>query len=150
MPVPGFTDNGLLPSGVHGCTLEEAKQALCMNDRRVEIWTGLLGFVVWTQPLPKPDALLVDGSYVTDKPLPGDVDLVVDITSMTDAEQRQWFETWNAQHEFVRRTYHVDFYPFVIGAGNDFSTFFQYVRVEEALKRGISPAVKKGILRIQV
>jgi hypothetical protein len=44
----------------------------------------------------------------------------------------------------------VDFYPFVVGQGNDFSAFFQYVRVEEALRRGIAPTVRKGILRVEL
>jgi hypothetical protein len=148
MPVPGFTECGLLPSGVHACTLQEAEQALCLNARRAEIWAGLLGFIGWTQELPPPDALLIDGSYVTDKPLPGDVDVVVDITSLIEVEQQRWIAAWNGQHEFVKLQFNVDFYPFVIGEGHDFSAFFQYVRVEEALRRGISPLIRKGILRV--
>lgn len=150
MPMPSFTQQGILPPGVHGCTFAEAEQLLCTNERRAEIWAGLQGFVVWAAALPQPTAVLIDGSYVTDKPVPGDVDVVVDISSCIQADQLLWFEAWNDHHVHVKDTYLVDFYPFVIGQGNDFSAFFQYVRVEEALQRGIAPTVRKGILRVSI
>ena len=148
MPVPAFTDCGLLPPGVHPCSIDEAAEALCSNDHRVSIWNGFLQFLEWCGHLPAPTAYLVDGSYVTDKLLPRDVDVVLDISGCSAAEQTQWIEAWNEHHEFVKATFGVDFYPFVVGAGNDFSAFFQYVRVEEALKRGIGLEVRKGILSV--
>lgn len=148
MPVPDFTECGLLPPGIHDCSLVEVSVALCSNQRRLEIWEGLLGFKNWANALPSPKAFLIDGSYVTDKPIPGDVDLVVDVTDCNDADREQWFNAWEAHHEYVKNTFHVDFYPFVVGLGNDFSAFFQYIRIDEALRRGISPALRKGILRV--
>ena len=149
MPVPDFTDRGVLPEGVHPCTLPEAQEALCTNEQRTQIWEGLLGFLVWAEPLPVPTALLIDGSYVTDKPLPSDVDVVVDVTSCSSAEQVSWFQAWNDSHDFAKVSFNVDFYPFVVGVGNDFSMYFQYIRVEEALRRGIPPHIRKGILRVE-
>lgn len=150
MPLPSFTEQGILPPGVHVCTFVEAEQLLCSNERRIEIWAGLQGFVDWAEALPPPTAILIDGSYVTDKPLPGDVDVIVDISGCMEADQLRWFEAWNDHHEHVKDAYLVDFYPFVVGQGNDFSAFFQYVRIEEALRRGISPNIRKGILRVEV
>ena len=126
----------------------EAQQALSTNDIRTEIWAGLLGFLEWALQLPQPTSLLIDGSYVTDKPVPSDVDVVVDVTDCSEAEQTVWFQSWNDHHRFVKQVFRVDFYPFVVGSGNDFSTYFQYIRVDEALRRGISPNVRKGILRV--
>lgn len=150
MPVPDFTENGILPAGIHECSLLEAAQFLCLNERRTEIWTGLTEFLNWSDQFPNPTALLIDGSYVTDKALPGDVDLVVDITACLEPDQAMWFEAWEAHHEHVKQNYLVDFYPVVVGDGNDFSAFFQYVRVEEALRRGIAPNIRKGILRVEL
>ena len=141
-------ESGILPVGVHLCTLVEAQQALSTNDVRTQIWDGLLGFLEWALQLPQPTALLIDGSYVTDNPVPSDVDLVVDLTGCSEAEQTAWFQSWNHQHGYVKQAFKVDFYPFVVGAGNDFSAYFQYVRVDEALRRGIPPNVRKGILRV--
>jgi hypothetical protein len=118
--------------------------------RRSTIWNGLLGFLEWAGHLPAPSAYLIDGSYVTDKPVPGDVDLVVDITGCDDLQHQQWFDAWKQNYEYVKQTFEVDFYPFVVGITNDFSAFFQYIRVEEALRRGIPPYVRKGILRVEL
>jgi hypothetical protein len=150
MPIPDFTDCGVLPAGVHECTLPEAQDLLCSNVRRSTIWNGLLGFLEWAGHLPAPSAYLIDGSYVTDKPVPGDVDLVVDITGCDDLQHQQWFDAWKQNYEYVKQTFEVDFYPFVVGITNDFSAFFQYIRVEEALRRGIPPYVRKGILRVEL
>ncbi|WP_394353523.1 DUF6932 family protein [Brevundimonas huaxiensis] len=148
MPVPGFTPHGLLPPGVHPCSLAEAAAALCTSEHRTNIWTGLEGFIGWAANLVGPTALYVDGSYVTDKPIPGDIDLVVDISGCDAPGQAQWLQAWADSHEHVKNTYHVDFYPVVMGQGNDFVAFFQYVRAEEALRRGIGLDVRKGILRV--
>lgn len=148
MAIPEFTNHGLLPQGVHECTIPEAEQFLSYNEHRSVIWTGLQGFLTWAMALPEPDAILIDGSYVTDKALPSDVDVVVDTTSCSEQEQQDWIDAWATHHVYVKAEFKVDFYPFVTGVGSDFSAFFQYVRIEEALRRGISPAVCKGILRV--
>lgn len=148
MAIPNFTEFGLLPQGVHECTLLEAESFLCSNDHRSGIWAGLRNFLDWSEALPKPTAFLIDGSYVTDKVLPNDVDVIVDTTHCTAAEQQLWVEAWAQNHEHAKAAFSVDFWPFVVGVGNDFSAFFQYVRVEEALRRGIPPAVRKGIIRV--
>lgn len=148
MPVPGFTTHGLLPPGVHPCSMAEAAAALCTSEQRKTIWAGLEGFVGWAAKLSGPTNLYVDGSYVTDKPIPGDVDVVVDISACDAAGQAQWLQAWVDSHQHVKVTYHVDFYLMVIGHGNDFVAFFQYVRAEEALRRGIGLDVRKGILQV--
>jgi hypothetical protein len=150
MPIPGFTEYGILPEGVHDCTIPEAEQFCCLNDRRTEIWTGLQNFIGWAAGYPRPDSILIDGSFVTDKPLPSDVDIVIDVTTCDAAGQQTWMDAWAANADNIKAQHGVDFYPFVIGNGNDFSAFFQYVRVDEALRRGIPPTVRKGILRVQL
>lgn len=149
MPIPDFTDYGLLPQGVHDCTVEEAGQFLCSNERRKEIWAGLLDFFQWIMQFPRPDAIFVDGSYVTDKPLPGDVDVIVDVTTCAVADQQLWMNAWAQNRDYAKAQFSVDFYPIVVGQDHDFSAFFQYIRVDEALRRGVSLTTRKGILRVQ-
>ena len=74
--------------------------------------------------------------------------MVVDITSCDETARRQWFEAWFLNRQHSKDAFHVDFYPFVVGEGKDFSAFFQYVRVEDAFLRGLEPSVRKGILRV--
>jgi hypothetical protein len=148
MPIPEFTEYGLLPQGIHSCTSGEAEQFLCSNEHRSAIWNGLQEFFAWAATLPKPNAILIDGSYVTDKPTPADVDVVVDISSCSVAEQQVWVDGWIEQRQGMKDVHKVDFYPFASDHGNDFSAYFQYVRVEDALRRGVSPLVRKGILKV--
>lgn len=148
MPIPNFTEYGLLPQGVHQCTADEAEQFLCSNEHRIGIWRGLQRFFAWAATMPNPAAILIDGSYVTDKPIPEDVDVVVDISQCSVADQQIWVDGWAAQKQGMKDDNRVDFYPFAIGHGNDFSEFFQYIRVDDALRRGVSTQVRKGILRV--
>lgn len=148
MAIPQFTECGILPAGVHDCTLVEAEAFLAVNEPRAAIWTGLEGFLRWTEPLPAPSCFLIDGSYVTDKVSPNDVDVVVDLTGCSIVDIQAWTERWASHHDYAKVTFSVDFYPAVAGMGNDFSAFFQYVRIDEALRRGMAPDVRKGILRL--
>jgi hypothetical protein len=148
MAIPIFTECGILPAGVHDCTLAEAEAFLAINEPRSAIWNGLQGFFRWTGPLPAPTSFLIDGSYVTDKATPNDVDVVVDLTGCSNIEFQAWNQIWASHREYAKVNFSVDFYPAVAGIGNDFSAFFQYVRIDEALQRGMSPDVRKGILRL--
>jgi hypothetical protein len=70
----------LLPPGVHAATLEEVGDAFGQStDRRVELFTKLRNFVELVRPLKLFNALLVDGSFVTDKTDPNDVDAVLEM-----------------------------------------------------------------------
>lgn len=148
MAIPQFTEFGILPAGVHECSLHEAEVFLSTNEPRSTIWQGLAGFLEWAEALPNPSAILLDGSYVTDKIAPNDVDVVVDLTGCADDEMQIWTAMWAAHRAYVKDVFSVDFYPAVAGVGNDFSAFFQYVRIDEALRRGMSPDLRKGILRL--
>ena len=150
MAIPQFTEFGILPAGVHDCSLQEAEAFLATSEPRSEIWQGLAGFLEWARVLPNPSAILVDGSYVTDKVAPNDVDVVVDLTGCAVADMQAWTDRWAAERDYVKVTFAVDFYPMVAGLGNDFAAFFQYVRIDEALRRGMSPEQRKGILRLAV
>ena len=77
MPIPAFRPDGYLPEGLHLATLEEI--ALCFGTStprrqyllgRLERWVE---FARATESL----RFFVDGSFVTQKPTPGDVDAVV-------------------------------------------------------------------------
>lgn len=149
MAIPDFTEFGLLPEGVHACSTDEAAHFLCTNEHRAAIWRGLKDFVAWISHLPQPAGILVDGSFVTDKPLPNDVDVIIDISNCVQDGYHSWTDFWTQGRVHAKENFRVDFYPVVAGQGHDFSTFFQYVRIDEALQRGVPPETRKGILRIE-
>lgn len=148
MPIPPFNEYGLLPAGIHDCTNEEVQHFFCYNDIRNQIWVGFVNFLNWIANRPEPDSILVDGSFVTDKPTPNDVDVVIDLTSKSAADQVEWAQLHAGHHNSAKVDFNVDFYPFAVGQGHDFSAFFQYLRMDEALRKGAPIDIRKGILRI--
>lgn len=150
MTIPEFTNHGLLPVGIHDCNIADVEAYFCGNDHRRDIWARFLDFLAWVETMPKPSAILIDGSFVTDKALPSDVDVVVDISTCDTRDQNTWFGAHAREHGAHKANHKTDFYPYVKGVSNEFGLFFQYVRVSEALERGVSAEQRKGILRMQL
>jgi hypothetical protein len=80
MPIPSLTTDGFLPEGVHDCTLAEIGERFGLfqrSDRRCRLFERLAEYVGNAQASGVVKAVIVDGSFVTDKDIPGDVDLIV-------------------------------------------------------------------------
>src|SRR5438552_17030253 len=87
MPIPGFEEHGLLPPGVHACTLGEIKArfgSFQSTDRRPQLFAKLMAFLDEAKAAGIVRAILVDGSFVTAKLEPNDIDLVVVVASDHD------------------------------------------------------------------
>jgi predicted nucleotidyltransferase len=80
MPIPELNENGLLPEGVWDCTLEEIGARFGQfqrTDRRVQLFAKLCDLVAEERRAGLAVALMIDGSFVSGKPDPGDIDLVI-------------------------------------------------------------------------
>jgi hypothetical protein len=74
---PHLNRDGTLPRGLHGANLKEIREAFGgRTARRVELMLSLEGAVkrAWKAGARR---ILVDGSFITRKPEPRDVDLVI-------------------------------------------------------------------------
>src|SRR5437773_328172 len=77
--IPDFID-GVLPNGVHVCTLEEVVQQFGRfqsSDRRLRLTEALKRYVKEVRALGIATALIIDGSYVTMKAKPSDIDMIL-------------------------------------------------------------------------
>lgn len=148
MPIPDWNEYGLLPEGLHDCRLDEIEERLGFNEYRQSLIEGLGDAIRWLSTMPPIECLIVDGSFVTNKERPGDIDVVAMITNLTERNQREWVRAWEPQRAMIKQNHRVDLYPTVLGRGNNFSAYFQYLRPEEALERGAPLGVLKGILRV--
>jgi len=149
MPVPPLVKAGLLPVGIHDATLPEIEQAFGIaNDTRSELFKNLKTFceeVAVFGPLIK--GIFVDGSFVTSKPVPGDIDLVVvhdedDFPALDD----------HPNAEFLYEDRALDLYKFDLFVEFDADTMvrtFQKVSIEFALENGLAAGHPKGILRVK-
>ncbi len=147
MPIPPLTAAGFLPVGTHDCTTAEIEASFCTNDTRKTIWAGFVEFLAWIGVQPTPASILIDGSFTTDKQIPRDVDVVIEVSTLAPDEQNAWMKVWSVSHTWAKVKFSTDFYP-VVTDGNDFSAYFQYVKIEDALDRGLPLGGRKGILRL--
>src|SRR3972149_5777713 len=78
--LPAFTDNGLLPEGVHRATLEEFEQRFVyfdLSDRRYRLFEKLRELFRQARSSGIVRRIVVGGSFVTAKPEPNDFDCIV-------------------------------------------------------------------------
>jgi len=72
--VPTFNKEGALPLGEHEISLAEFEQVFVYNERRREIFNKFLKLIDDLRTI-NCSLIYVDGSYVTDKEEPGDIDV---------------------------------------------------------------------------
>ena len=153
MPIPGLNQNGLLPRGVHDCTLDEIAGSFARNPHRKRLFQNLVACLeqeirpVFVHPI------FVDGSFVTDKDEPEDIDIVLDLKETSDEQKFRGLMFMADVHEgeakSIFRTYNVHFLVNVDAPGfPDLSSFFQYVGIKTARIKSLDPRHLKGILRI--
>ena len=80
MPIPDADHRGYLPHGVHDASLAEILDRYGRfreTDRRVTLGAQLAEFAEEARASGLVRFLIIDGSYTTAKPQPGDIDLIV-------------------------------------------------------------------------
>ena len=77
MPIPTFRDDGYLPEGLYGASEEEVSACFGQSTPRREYLMGRLRCWLELARAVKARRLFINGSFVTDKTEPGDVDAVV-------------------------------------------------------------------------
>lgn len=148
VPIPALLESGLLPAGIHLATIDDVQAAFgSSSDRRTELFGGLTKFVQVARKFRLFKTLLIDGSFVTDKAAPGDIDAVLEmdrgsLAILVAHPNRE--EVLN--HDFVKAFYSIDLYLSAIDP--PIVAFFQHVRTSEAIVRKLGPDALKGIVRI--
>src|SRR5918995_578665 len=146
--IPPFNQDGYLPEGIYDCTTDEAAErfgGFQTSDRRPQLWTKLTEFIGEAKAGAFVEAVLIDGSFVTAKPDPNDIDIVLVVAANYDFSKDLPAALYNllAQHR-VRRRFGFDIVVVKNGSENlkQAVAFFQQVKQR--------PGVKKGILRIKL
>lgn len=143
MPIPAFNAAGLLPEGIHDCTLDELRERFGQFQRtdwrprlfeRLEAFVrdaGRTGFVV---------AIIVDGSFVTATESPNDVDVIVVLRAGHDSRALlRPFEYNVVSRQQVRRMYRIDAMIGQVGEKvlDEHIELFGRVRGDSTLRKGI-------------
>ena len=146
--IPPFNENGFLPDGLHDCTLQQAAErfgTFQSSDRRPELWARFTEFMREAKACQLMEAVLLDGSFVTAKPDPNDLDLVLVVAASHDFSADLPPAQYNLlAQQRVRRRFGFDIVVVKNGSGNleQAIAFFQQVKQR--------PGMKKGILRIKL
>ncbi len=142
LPIPTFNELGLLPPGIHACSLDDVAERfgggfgshrynMVLKLRRYVVLVRSTGLVAW---------LAIDGSFVTSKDQPGDIDLVVvlhanqDRAAVLTEEQRQ-----PLSRQWVGSRFEFDVFPAPEGTRRciELLEFFMQVKGRPDLRKGI-------------
>lgn len=140
--IPGFTEEGLLPSGVHETHLEELRERMGWSRKRRDLLGGLEEALELMAACGVRRVYL-DGSFVTDKDRPNDIDGCYDLVAgdVTDEDLQRLapiFPPSPFNRAEARRRFGLDFFPAAateLGSGQPFLRFFQTDR--EGRERGV-------------
>ena len=151
--IPALDYRGLLPEGIHECTLTEACDWKGNDVRRGKIWSGLeivlvelRNLVVQSEQMP---GIILAGSYFSDKPNPGDIEITVMLKTAHPLTTGKFILAYIAKQYIWKSEHEVDFHPTIDALGaNDFGAFFQYVGTKTAALKGINPSDKRGVVKV--
>jgi len=148
MPIPPLTERGLLPPGLYSGTLSEVRQrfgAFQKTEHRVRLFQRLEAFAAECGRSGIVRALILNGSFVTSKADPNDIDLLVVLPAGHDFRADLGPSSYNVvDRKRVRRVFGFDVFV-VEDESADYAAltrFFQRVRLQ--------PDVFKGILRVEL
>lgn len=116
MPIPTLDGSGLLPEGLHDCTIDEIEEAFgrfVASDRRPRLFRDLRRYFDEACAARAGTHLIVNGSFVTSKPDPNDIDVVLVLRASLNltAPLLPPFEYNARSRRYVKREYGLDFYP---------------------------------------
>ena len=148
MPIPPLDQNGLLPVGVHDCTLAEIKARFGSfqdSDHRPRLFETLQALIAEARAACFARSLLIDGSFVTATLAPNDIDLVLVLPLAHDVRA----DLPSAQYNLVSKKRVQKRYGFDMVTVRENTVeydeavaFFEQVRGQ--------PAFRKGILRLEL
>lgn len=141
--IPQFTAAGLLPRGVHAATLEEVFERFGGNERRDQLLTGLVEALRLLQAAGC-RRVYVNGSFVTAKELPNDIDACWDIQGVdVNALDPVFFEFENGRAAQKAR-FGAEFFPAQLPEGITGRAFLDFFQVDK------QTGEPKGIIEIEL
>jgi hypothetical protein len=130
--IPDFVDIGgpwkVLSPGVHIATLKEIEGRFATSDHRKNLF---LGFKKGVTALREAGCrtIFLDGSFVTEKPLPGDYDVCWDPIGVDIAKLEPVFRDFSDKRKKQKEIFYGEFFPSTLLAdGKHF--FFDYFQID--------------------
>jgi hypothetical protein len=141
--IPQFDEKGLLPEGVHSATLEEVVARFGFNEHR----RGLLsGFIEALHLLRAAGChrLYMDGSFVTAKAHPNDIDACWDISGVNPDVLDPVFFDFDNGRAAQKARFGAEFFPAQTPEGVTGRTFLEFFQVDK------QTGAPKGIIELNL
>jgi hypothetical protein len=135
--------NGLwnnLPPGIHDATLSEIEARYAFNDKRRKLFEGLKTAVAALEKAGCKDIFL-DGSFISEKPEPGDFDVCWDPTGVVPCKLDPVFLDFSDKRKNQKIKFGGEFFPSSAKADN-VCTFLAFFQIDKHTGHA------KGIIRI--
>lgn len=146
VPIPALLPSGWLPDGVHECTIEEIQERFGRfqeSDRRPRLAKQLLDYLGELRSAKIGKYLIVDGSFATGKPDPGDIDLLLVLRDDVDPGATVPPFRYNARSKrYIRKYFEFDFAFGFDGDATSVEYFALYRKVKD------HPEAVKGCLKV--
>ena len=114
--LPDFTEDGLLPEGIHRATFDEFEKRFVYfdrSDRRFRVFDKLWELYHEARRSGIVKRFLVGGSFVTSKPEPNDFDCILVLDPSMQQHELKPIEYNLASRQIVRRLFHGDIIPVI-------------------------------------
>jgi hypothetical protein len=146
VPIPPLSPHGLLPDGLHECTLDELVETFGSfqeSDRRPSLARELNDYMEQLRSAGVGKYLVVDGSFVTSKPKPSDVDILLILRdNVTLTGPIPPFQYNARSRRYVRKNFNFDFFVGFEGdpSATEILALFHKVKYR--------PGETKGVLKV--
>lgn len=112
--IPDLVDVGgpwkVLPPGIHPATMDEVKVVFVVNSVRERLFGGF-GQGAWALARAGCRTVYLDGSFVTDKPFPGDYDVCWETTGVDDRKLDPVFLDFRDGRSAQKEKFFGEFFP---------------------------------------
>lgn len=146
MPIPDFSHQGVLLNDIYDCSVEEVEDKFGRfqsTDCRVNLTKRLKEYIYELKKYGIGKELIIDGSYVTEKENPGDIDLILVLQEDFDySSEVRPFEYNLISNRAIKRMYGFDVFTVIKGTDQYESRIDFFRQVRE------NPEIRKGLLRI--
>lgn len=131
--IPNFNTDGLLPAGVHWASWNEIYTRYGYNQYRRDLLFGMqLGLNSLQRSGCK--AVYVDGSFCTNKMIPGDFDICYDDTFIDWALLNRidpTILTFDNLRQAQKVKFKGEFFPFSLIANPPLTTFYEFFQIDK-------------------
>ena len=142
--IPTFDERGLLPLGLHEANISEIRAVLGFTERRKWLIDGLDRFVrVWSDS-GFLEYSVIDGSFATAKPEPGDIDVLlvlnIDALSSRPADFRYLAAAYIYDKDLTKREFGCD--AFIAAGQNNVEGWLDFFGADRRGRR-------RGLIRLE-